>query len=71
MKLDWAKVTNNLRHAGFSCACVSRKLGCTEATLQKLARGEVCEPKFSTGVALLDLHHKHCNDKHDMETLAK
>lgn len=71
MILDWQRLILNLRREGMSAAAISRKVKCAPETVQHLARGDVVEPKFSIGVALLDLHLLHCRDKHNIDALSK
>lgn len=63
--IDWMKLVNNLRHDYKSLATIARELDSTERHLNRLARGEVQEPRFNTGLKLLDLHLEKCGiDKH-------
>lgn len=64
MNIDWSAVVNNLRREGLSAATVARKVNADPATVQRLARGEIKEPRFSQGLALLDLHYALCPDRH-------
>ncbi len=69
--IDWCRVVLNLKSAGFSYAWVGVKVGleCGEP-ISRLARGEGApEPRFSVGLALLNLHADHCPDKHNIEAL--
>ncbi len=42
-----------------------------DRTIHRLQRGEIAEPKFSQGLALLDLHVKWCAEKHDFKKIGK
>ena len=64
MKIDWSAVVNNIRREGLSATSAARKVGADATTLQRLARGEIKEPRFSQGLALLDLHYALCPDRH-------
>lgn len=59
------QLVNNLRHDYKSLATVARELNSTEKHLNRLARGEVLEPRFNTGLKLLDFHLDKCGiEKH-------
>ena len=66
--IDWQKVCLNLR--GYrSLETVAKQIGTDAAHLRRLARGEVQEPRFNTGVKLLDLHFEKFPDKHRLEEI--
>lgn len=69
MKLDWQKIILNLRRAGFPVEAQARRVGMDPDTLRHYARGECREPRFSQGLALLDLHLSVCPDQHDLSAL--
>lgn len=61
--IDWQRVCLNLRrHKPLSQ--VAKIVGSDDRHLQRLARGEVMQPRFDTGVRLLDLHYDWCRDRH-------
>jgi len=62
--IDWQRVTLNLRRVR-PLSTVAKQIGSNERHLNRLARGEVDQPRFNTGVALLDLHFDLCRDRHD------
>lgn len=62
--VDWQRVTINLRSHYGPLSRVSRITGAGETHLQRLARGEVNEPKFMVGIRLLDLHFDVMGDRH-------
>lgn len=66
--IDWQKVCLNLRRYK-SLSTVARELGVDDRHLQRLARGEVSEPRFNTGVKLLDLHFEKCSDRHTLDVI--
>ena len=66
--INWQRVVLNLRRH-ISVSAVARRAGSNERHLNRIARGEVHEPRFSTGLRLLDLHHELCPDKHRLEEL--
>lgn len=63
MKIDWQAITNNLRSYK-PLSRVAKEVGSDWRHINRLARGEVSQPKFSVGVKLLDLHYDHCPQKH-------
>jgi hypothetical protein len=62
--IDWHRVTINLRANYAPLARVAREVGSDEKHMNRLARSEVNEPKFSVGVRLLDLHFDVMGDRH-------
>lgn len=60
--INWQRVTINLRRHYKPLAQIGREVGSTEKFLNRLARGEVSEPRFGLGVRLLDLHFDHVPD---------
>ena len=64
MKIDWQRLLLNLRQAKLSLSAVSKICHIDPATVGHLSRCETREPKFSQGLALLDLHLQICPDKH-------
>lgn len=53
--IDWQLVANLLRTHYKPLTVVSAELGISWQHLNRLARGEVDQPRFNTGVKLLDL----------------
>jgi hypothetical protein len=66
MQIDWQKVCLNLRRHR-SLWRIAREIGADGDHLNRLARGEVQQPRFNTGIKLLDLHEKYCRDRHSLE----
>lgn len=64
MDIDWQKVCLNLRRSYRPLSRVAKEVGSDWRHLNRLARGEVMQPKFNVGVRLLDLHLDHCPDRH-------
>lgn len=54
--INWSQVVCNIRANYKPLATVAREIDSTERHLNRLARGEVQEPRFNTGLKLLDLH---------------
>lgn len=61
--IDWHRVVLDLRGHG-SLESIARRVGSDGRHLRRLARGEVEQPRFNTGVAVLDLHLDLCPEKH-------
>ncbi len=53
--IDWPLVVGLLRKHHSPLERVARDISIAPSTLRRLARGETLEPKFSTGMDLLDL----------------
>lgn len=70
MNLDWQRILLNIRQV-MPIAKAARILHLNVATINNYARGTASEPKFSNGIAILDLHYKLCPEKHDMAKLGK
>ena len=62
--IDWQKVVLNLRSNYGPLSRIGRELSIKDVHLQRLARGEVTEPRFNSGVKLLDLHYDVMGDRH-------
>lgn len=63
--IDWMMLVNNLRANYKSLSAIARELESTEKHMNRIARGEVKEPRFNTGLKLLDMHLKYCGiEKH-------
>ena len=61
--VDWSMITNNIRrHMPLSRA--AKIVGCEYQHIGRLARGEVDQPRFMTGVKLLDLHYDLEPERH-------
>lgn len=64
MTVDWQRLLLNLKSCGVSYNAVATRTGMDPQTVGRLVRQEIREPKFSSGLALLDLHFAMCPDKH-------
>jgi hypothetical protein len=53
--IDWQKCLLNLRRHE-PLAKIANQIGADPATLQRIARGETIEPRFTTGIQLLNIH---------------
>ena len=61
--IDWMTICLDLRSYR-PLSQVAKEIGSDWQHLNRLARGEVQQPRFETGVKLLDLHHEHCKGNH-------
>lgn len=53
---DWSALLNRLRaRSAIPLARTAEQVGMDERTINRLARGEIREPRFSQGLHLLDL----------------
>lgn len=65
--VDWQMLTLKLRRVKPLCH-IANEVGSDWQHLNRLARGDVAEPRWSTGVKLLDYYHDHVGD---MEAIRK
>ena len=65
------RIVLNLRSAGLSSTAIAQRIHSTPATINHIARGEIVDPRWSTGLGLLTLHHKHCRDAHEREVYGR
>lgn len=68
--VDWQKIMLNIRRH-VPLAQLRKHTRMCDRTLQRIARGEVKEPKFSQAVALLHIHKKLCPELHAKEVYEK
>jgi hypothetical protein len=55
-RLDWSVLLNRLRaRSNTPLTQVGKRVGMCERTINRLARGEIAEPRFSQAMQLLDL----------------
>lgn len=65
--INWQRLALKLRkHAPLST--ISVKLGRAKSWLPEIARGEIMEPKFSDGIALLDYASDVLGDLREFRT---
>ena len=62
--IDWMTVCNNLRQSYKPLSTIAKEIGSDWQHLNRIARGEVKQPRFDTGIKLLDLHFDKCRDRH-------
>ena len=60
MIIDWVQLALNIRAAGLPLRRADARIGRHLDFVGKIARGEIQEPKFSDGLALLNLHVDVC-----------
>ncbi len=58
--IDWSLICCQIRNNYKSLSSVAKEVGSDWQHLNRLARGEVSEPKFMVGIKLLDLHYDYC-----------
>ena len=64
--VDWRRVMLNIRRH-VPLAQLKRVVKMDDRTIQRIARGEVKEPRFSQGVAILHIHKKLCPMEHERD----
>lgn len=65
MMINWMDLANNLRRDYKSLCAIARELNLSEPHLTRMATGLIAEPRFNTGLKLLDLHLDKCGiEKH-------
>lgn len=67
--IDWQRVCLNLRSRYKPLSQVAKEAGSDWRHLNRLARGETQQPRFDTGMCLLDLHRQHCPELHRPEMI--
>ena len=68
--INWQTVTLNLRTHYKPLSTVAKEVGSDWRHLNRLARGDVREPKFSTALRLLDLHLDLCPHLHHLADIS-
>lgn len=63
--IDWKMLVLNLRAHYKPMAQIAKEIGVNQSVIQHIARGECEDPKFSLGLILLNMHLKHCPEKHN------
>jgi len=70
MNINWQIVCLNLRRYK-SLSVVAKEIGVDWQHLNRLARGEVQQPRWETGMRLLDLHLEKCPEQHKSEIICQ
>jgi hypothetical protein len=65
--INWQQVILNLRSACGSIEAIHRQTGLDWKHLENLSLGNVAEPRFNSGMKLLDLHERKCRKQHTLE----
>lgn len=68
--VDWQRVMLNIRRH-VPLAQLRGLVGMDDRTIQRIARGEVKEPKFAQGVAILHVHKRLCPAEHEAHVYEK
>ncbi len=63
--IDWQRLALNIRQSGLPLRQAALEIGLQQRSIDRLARGEIHEPRFTVGLLLLGCHMRHCPDKHD------
>lgn len=67
--IDWQRVTLNLRSRYKPLSQIAKEIHSDWRHLNRLARGETNQPRFDTGMKLLDLHMDKCPELHRPEKI--
>lgn len=67
--IDWQRVCLNLRTHYKPLTAIASEIGASWQHVNRLARGETQQPRFDTGVKLLDLHYDKCPTLHRREVI--
>lgn len=59
--IDWRLLVNKLRTVK-PVSRIAKEVGAKENHLNRIARGEVAEPRFNTGIRLLDYYYDNFPD---------
>lgn len=71
-RINWQTVCLNIRRHYKPLSQVAKEVKSDWRTLNRMARGEATRPpRLDVAVYLLDLHHDHCPDRHNMRELAR
>jgi len=62
--IDWQQLATNIQNSGYALSRAAKLVHCDPQHIRRLARGEVIEPRWSTGLRLLDLHFDLCPERH-------
>ena len=62
--INWCLLVNKLRSVK-PISRVAKEVGAKESHLNRIARGEVAEPRFNTGVRLLDYYYDNFPNEMD------
>ena len=57
---NWSTICLQLRRDYKGLSAIGKEVNSDWQHLNRLARGDVEQPKYLVGVKLLELHHDHC-----------
>lgn len=60
--MDWTKITADLAARGVTQKTIADRCKCGQSTVSEISRGEIKNPAYSIGKALIDLHAEICAD---------
>lgn len=69
MKIDWMRVTLNLKTHYKSLYAISKELNSSYDTIKELHTGRSTNPRYNLAVALLDLHYDKCRKLHTRDVI--
>ena len=69
--VDWQRVMLNIRSCGVPLAQLRKYTKMDDRQIQRIARGEIREPRFAQGVAILSIHKVLCPRQHAEEVYEK
>ena len=59
-KPNWQQITLDLRRDYKALSTIGKEIGSDWQHMNRLARCEVKEPKYSIGIKLIELHKRYC-----------
>ena len=62
--MNWQQIILNLYGKGYRYGTISKAVGAKYKHIGDLARGDVAQPRFDTGMKIIQLHNRVCKDKH-------
>lgn len=61
--MDFKKIISELSAAGLKQIEIAKACDCSQPTISEILQGEIKNPSFSIGLALVSLHEKVCLQK--------
>lgn len=58
--MNWKKITADLAARGVTQKTIADYCNCGQSTISDISRGEIGNPAYSIGKALIDLHEATC-----------
>jgi len=56
--MDWTKIISELSAKGVTQKAMADRAQCGQSTISEISRGEIRNPAYSIGKAILDLHYE-------------